>query len=94
MFQRMISGGPSMTFLYLGKKSISNLVLLVVWTTNTILVSYMPYISIIDRGHVSMNVQFSLLPIEVVSDENTGDPRDTQIPVSGIQFMQARTLLV
>ena len=53
----------------------------------------MPYISTTDRGHVSMNV-LSLLPIEVVSDENTGDPRDTQIPVTGIQFMQARTLLV
>ena len=36
-----------------------------------------------------MNVQFSLLPIEVVSDENTGDPRDTWI-----HFMRARTLLV
>ena len=54
----------------------------------------MPYISIIDRGHVSMNVQFSLLPIEVVSDENTGDPRDTRIPVTRIHFMRARTLLV
>ena len=41
-----------------------------------------------------MNVQFSLLPIEVVSDENTGDPRDTRIPVTRIHFMRARTLLV
>ena len=32
MFQRMISGGTSMTFLYLGKKSISN-----IETTNTTL---------------------------------------------------------
>ena len=54
----------------------------------------MPYISINDRGHVSMNVQFSLLPIEVVSDENTGDPRDTRIPVTRIHFIRARTLLV
>ena len=54
----------------------------------------MPYISINDRGHVSMNVQFSLLPIEVVSDENTVDPRDTRFPVTRIHFMQARTLLV
>ena len=53
----------------------------------------MPYISTTDRGHVSMNV-LSLLPIEVVSDENTGDPQDTRIPVTRIHFMRARTLLV
>ena len=40
-----------------------------------------------------MNV-LSLLPIEVVSDENTEDPQDMRIPVTRIHFMRARTLLV